>query len=666
MIAFNEKFHLSDNFFCSDKSLTHRAFILAAIADGECRLENVTFSRDICSTVNALRVLGAKIRIEGSCATVTPIVKPPLNEVTLDCGNSGTTARLLAGLVAGLGVKARFVGDESLSARPMKAVVEFLRALGADISLQQGCLFVCRGGVLTGKNLYAEVSSAQVKSAVVLAGLFAKGITRYAEKLSTRNHTEIMLANFGAKVSTFCENGRSVVTVEQSRPHSFCIKLPRDPSAVAYSVALALLKEQNVTFTDVLLNPARLGFYDVLRQSGAKISYTDLHTVAGEPVGNIVVQRSRLTPFFASEQDSVNGIDELPLLAAMALFVAGEHRFEGVAALRYKECDRIEAIADIICVCGQTYSYDGNSLTVRSNGIVPLNRRFRTFGDHRIAMCCAVLSVAVGRGCIDGAPFDVSDPNFLQSLGISPLKLGLIGSDIKQSVSPRLHTYLAMCAGVCCSYDIIQLSRDVSDDELLRIIDKYDGLNITMPFKTRVAQLLHSEIPAVNTVGKNIVPQSTDGYGLIHPLQKGGVDFVGQPMWIVGAGGAAESCVRELSKYGCKMQIINRTESHAEALRNKYDLPRQVSDPMGVLTFIPACQFERELILPESCKFVLIAAYMGSSNIRLQAEKRGLTVVDGLEMNYYQGTVGFSLWTDTPVQDNYEDYLKYIEEFDYI
>ena len=138
------------------------------------------------------------------------------------------------------------------------------------------------------------------------------------------------------------------------------------------------------------------------------------------------------------------------------------------------------------------------------------------------------------------------------------------------------------------------------------------------------------------------------------------------PLWIVGAGGAAEACIRELLGYGCKLQILNRTAANARALRDKYDLPERVADPVGVLTFIPECDFEKSLILPDSCRFVFIAAYKGYSNIRAQARSRGIAVVDGLEMNYAQGAASFSLWTGTPVQDDYEGYLQYVGEFDYI
>lgn len=661
MIAFNEKFHLGD-VNCSDKSLTHRAFILAAIADDVSTIGNVTLSRDVLCTVNALRAFGAKILFNGNAATVYPIRELPSKPVTIDCGNSGTSARLLAGLAVGLGVKAKFVGDESLSKRPMDRVVKPLQALGADIRLADDCLFVCGGGKLVGREIVAPVVSAQVKSAVLLSGLFAEWKTCYIEKTPTRNETELLLSYLGVKTETTREGK---ITVRPCKPHAFCANLPNDPSAAAYGVALAILKNERAVFENVLLNPRRVGFYNVLQRSGANIKYSNFREVLGQCAADIeVAPCDGLRPFFADKTDVIEGIDEIPLLAAMSLFVEGTHVFEDVGELRNKECDRIRAVEHIAEVCNQKAYYQNGKLTVTTNGVVPRGERFKTFDDHRIAMCETVLCVAVGGGSVNSQPFDVSHPDFLEFLGVRPLKLGLIGERVDKSISPRLQTYLAMNAGVCCSYDAITVRPDVTDGELLKIIRSYDGLNVTAPFKTRVAKLLNSDVPSVNTVCN--LPCSTDGYGVVRPLQKHGAEFVGKPLWIVGAGGAAEACVCELKKYGCQMQILNRTEAHAEILSAKYDLPRVVDDPVGVLSFLPQCDFEKQIQLPPSCKFVVIADYMGESNIRLQAEKRALLVIDGREMNYYQGAKSFSVWTGTALQDDYEGYLKYVNKYDYI
>ncbi len=666
MITFNNVFQLDPDCICSDKSLTHRAFILASIADGVSHIDNVTFSQDVMSTVEGLRTLGATIDVERDRATVTPIVALPKGEVTIDCGNSGTTARLLAGLAVGLGVKARFIGDESLSKRPMNSLTSCLSAMGAQISQQSGCLFVCRGGKLVGRNFHNVAWSAQLKSAVILAGLFADGVTAYSEKTMSRNHTELMLSHLGASVQIGGDRANYMVSVQKSRPRCFDIDLPRDPSAVAYSVALALLTKQRYVARNVLISPTRIGFYDTLINSGADIAFTNVREAFGEQIGDIEVGPSRLTDIAQTELQAYNGIDEIPILATVAVATRGVHRLRMLKELKTKECDRCEAIKYLAEICAKECRWDNDTLIVRSDGVLPKNVYFNSFGDHRIAMCEAVLSLVVGGGSVNNAPFAVSNPCFLQMLGVRHMRFGLIGVDVSQSVSPRMMAYLALNSGVCCSYELVNLPADVSDADLIKTIEQFDGLNVTMPFKTRVAKLLHADVASVNTVGKNIAPQSTDGYGLVHPLEKHKIDFANKPLWIVGAGGASEACVTELLKYGCKMQIVNRTAEHARRLQTKYGLSQNVSHPVGVLTFVPECEFEKNILLPDSCKFVFISAYRGASGVREQAEKRNLKVVDGLEMNYSQGTKGFSLWTGTKLQDDYAGYLKFIETYDYL
>ena len=641
MINFTAQFNINTEVDCGDKSITHRALILAALSSGKCVIRNVMLSKDILSTIDCLRTLGAKIDVNGTTVTVTPIAELPNEEVILNCGNSGTTARLLAGVVAGLGVKARFVGDGSLTKRPMQRVIEPLRLLGANIDCEKGCLFVNYGGKLHGATISAQFTSAQVKSSVLLAGLFAEGETTYLEKLPTRNHTELMLSSLGANIRV-C--GREI-TVGKSTLKAFEIDIPNDPSSVAFGVALAVAKGTDVTFRNVLLNETRLGFYRVLQQSGANIDYANVREVFGERVGDIVVKKRLLKPFFATEQDVIDGIDEVPLLATLALTVKGEHKFSNVAELQYKECNRIQAIQHIAELCGQKAIFDGTDLTVISNGELPRGKYFNSFSDHRIAMCESVLSIIVGGGSVDSAPFDISFPQFLYMLGIEPLRLGLIGENVSDSKSPLLMAHLAGEASICCSYDTINLPKDISDDKLIKVIDSFHGLNVTMPFKNRVATLLHAECPSVNTVGKTIPPQSTDGYGIIQSLRSHSIDVQGKPLWIVGAGGAAEACVVELLQYGCKMQIINRTVRHAKSLTEKYGLCEVIDNPIGVLSFVPGCEFEQNLTLPGSCKFLLVADYKGYSGLREQATKRGVTVIDGLEMLYHQGAKSFALWT---------------------
>lgn len=656
MLRINGQFNIDTSAVHGDKSLCHRALILASIANGKSVVCNLTLSRDVLATVNCLRKLGAKINLEGNTAIVEPITEP-CNNVELNCENSGTTARLLAGVVAGLGVKARFVGDVSLARRPMDRVLDPLTEMGARFNKTDGCLFESLGGKLCGKKIVAAVNSAQVKSAVLLAGLFAEGKTAYVEKIPTRNHTELMLRNMGADISV----DGSTVTVAKSTLHPLDFDVPCDVSSMAFLAGAALMLDKQVVCRNTLLNDRRIGFISVLKRSGANISFENVRNAAGEKVGDIVVNKSRLKSLFAAETDVCDGIDELPILAAISVTTEGKHVFEGVSELRNKESDRIQAILNTVKICNQQASFDGKNITIVSNGKLPKNPRFKSFNDHRIAMAQAVLCLAAGGGSVDETPFDVSFPEFRFALGLNEYKLGLIGSDIANSRSPLLMEYLASGANVNCSYDLVTLPANVSEKELLGVIRRYDGLNVTMPFKTRVASLLNADCVTVNTVGKNIQSQSTDGYGIVKALEDCKVDFANKPVWVVGAGGAAVTCVETLLKYGCKIQIINRTESRACELTAKYNLLTDIAEPYGVLSFIPECEFEREIKLPDSCRFVFVAAYKGRSGLREQALKRGITYVDGLRMLYHQGAKSFSLWTNTPLQDGYDGFKCFFD-----
>ncbi|MCH5152023.1 MAG: hypothetical protein J1F65_05150 [Clostridiales bacterium] len=658
MLNLNGQYQLHTNVSYGDKSLSHRALILAALSSGKCIIRNLSLCSDVMYTANCLMTLGAKITISGTTATVIPIKKKPSKEVILNCGNSGTTARLLAGVVAGLDVKARFVGDKSLMKRPMDRVIAPLEAMGAEFKTEPDCLFVSCGGALKGTTIEPKVDSAQVKSAVLLAGLFADGETHYVEKNPTRNHTELMLDNFGASIFGNALN----VGVKKSSLIPFELDLPNDPSSAAYLVALALLKGEELTLPNVLLSDRRLGFYRILQRSGANISFANIHTVCGERVGDIVVKPSVLKPIVATELDVSDGIDEVPLLATVALTVKGKHLFKGVTELQNKECDRVEAIKHIVSVCNQKCSFNGKSLRIVSDGKLEGGKSFVSFDDHRIAMCEVVLSLYLGGGNVDKTPFEVSFPQFLPMLGVKPLRLGLIGQHVYDSKSPLLMAHLAKNAGVCCSYDTVELPANISDEELLNAVNSFDGLNITTPFKIRVADLLKTKLTSLNTVGKNIAPQSTDGYGVLQALHHHDVDPRYSSLWIIGAGGSAEACVHELVQYGCKMQVFNRTEEKAKALSLRYGLQKKVAKPIGVLSFVPECEFEQSLTLPESCEYLLVADYKGRSNLAEQADSLGIPVIGGLEMLYYQGAKSFSLWTNTPAQDDYDGFAAVLPQ----
>lgn len=653
MINFTSQFAIKTNVSCGDKSLSHRALILAAIADGECRVKNLSPCSDVMSTVRCLRKLGAKITISGNTAHIVPIATPTAKTV-LDCNNSGTTARLLAGLCAGLGVDAKFVSDQSLSRRPMARVLQPLSQMGARFATGKGMLFEMLPSRLSGCHVTSDVPSAQVKSAVLLAGLFADGETVFTENVPTRNHTENLLLHTGASLQV---HGKEIC-IQKSRPHSFEISLPNDFSSVAYLIALGLLSGQQKMFRNVCVNERRIGMVKILQKSGAKITFLNNRKYFGEDVADIMVEKSGLSPIFATYGEVCDAIDEIPVLASLAVATKGKHLFCNVSELKHKESDRIQAIIRTVCACGQRAFSEGENLCIESDGNVRQKPHFNALGDHRIAMSQAVLCLAVcGGGRVDNENFDVSFPDFLKAVGVHPLSFAVVGSNVKNSLSPLLMGVLSSRADVCCTYNAVQLPADVSDKKLLHCLDGFDGVNLTMPFKERVASLLGCSAKSVNTVGKNITPTSTDGYGIVRALQAHNVPLQGAKLWIVGAGGGAEACVEQLQKYGCDMQIVNRTQSRADALSRRYCL-KKVENPQGVLSFVPECDFEQSLQLPSSVRFVLVSAYMGYSGLKAQALQRGLEFIDGREMLYHQGDASFALWTGKKVQNNFENFQK--------
>lgn len=649
MINFTSFHKLNNGVAYGDKSISHRALIFASVATGKSVIKNISLCADVLATAECLRTLGATITISGTTAKVLPIERAT-NGAILNCHNSGTTARLLAGLVAGLGISATFVGDSSLVKRPMDRVLQPLAEMGAKYRKSEGILFEILPSKLCGSKIFAQTNSAQVKSAVLIAGLFAEGATTYVEKLPTRDHTEILLRQFAGNAE---RTGESVLR-SNLRGTEICV--PNDISSAAFLIALALLDGEDITLGNVGVNPRRTGFLRVLQRSGANILLQNRRQVCGEDVADICVQKSNLGPLFADSADVCDAIDELPVLVALALATKGKHLFCNVSELQYKESNRVQALlktAETLC---QKAQFDGENLSIESNGILPQKPGFADFGDHRIAMCQAVLALSVcNGGSVDNGCFDISFPNFLQAAGVAPKRFALVGSEIHSSLSPQLMRHFASVANVCCSYEKVQLTAETSDSKLLSVLQSFDGANVTMPFKTRVAKLFEGP-GSVNTVGK-FGATSTDGYGIVQSLFAHNVQFQGAPLWIVGAGGAAEACIAELQKYRCQMQVFNRTATRAQALSEKYGL-QTCRDPVGVLSFVPECDFEKQLTLPQSAQFVFVAAYHGQSGLAAQAKQRGILCIDGLEMLYHQGALSFALWTGTAVQNNFEEFEK--------
>lgn len=402
-----------------DKSLSHRALMFAALADGASRVRGLLDAEDVRATASALAALGVLIEWKGGEARIGGRGRRGLRApgTDLDCGNSGTTTRLLAGVVAGHPFAARFVGDESLSRRPMKRIKEPLEAMGATVELENGdgLPMTVRGNVLHPIVWRTPTASAQTKSAILLAALVAGVRAEVQEPAPSRDHTERLLTAMGATVHTV--NG--AVTLEPAeRLQPLDITVPGDPSSAAFLVALVLLAENaEIELPDVGVNARRMGFFEVAREMGASLSWDADHEVGGEPVGTIRARSSHLRGIMVDGNDVPAMIDELVLLACLATRAEGETIVSGAQELRVKESDRITAVVQNLRTLGADAEELTDGFAVRGSRH-PLRGSVRTYGDHRVAMAFGVLAKLPGNDIRidDRACVAVSYPDFWNDL----------------------------------------------------------------------------------------------------------------------------------------------------------------------------------------------------------------------------------------------------------
>jgi 3-phosphoshikimate 1-carboxyvinyltransferase len=380
-----------------DKSISHRALLLAAIATGPSRVRGILDSADVRSTAGVLRALGADVPPLGAEIVVQGVgfdgLRSPIAD--LDCGNSGTTARLMAGVAAASPVVARFVGDASLTRRPMRRVARPLEAMGARFEFEtaDGLPMTVHGGRLRGIEWANETSSAQVKSAILLAGVIAGVEVSVAEPRPSRDHTERMLAARG--VSLTVSPGR--VTVRRDGPLPACdTDVPGDPSSAAFFAALAALSSSgDLVLRDVGVNPTRTGFLEALREMGARVELQSTREQGGEPVADVVVAAGDLRAIDVGADRVPSLIDELPLLACVAARARGRTSITGADELRVKESDRIAAVVANLRAVGARAEELGDGMVIEGSD-APLAGRVRTHGDHRLAMAFAVLGALPG------------------------------------------------------------------------------------------------------------------------------------------------------------------------------------------------------------------------------------------------------------------------------
>jgi 3-phosphoshikimate 1-carboxyvinyltransferase len=402
-----------------DKSISHRAVLLGALAEGETHVHGFGRSGDTQSTIDAVRALGAEVEdVAEDELIVRGVGLRGLRAGTIDCGNAGTLMRLVMGVLAGQSGRFELTGDESLSSRPMERIAEPLRQMGASIETTDGHAPVIVEGSdpLHGIGYELPVASAQVKSAVLLAGLNAEGPTTVVEPVPTRDHTELMLESAGVRV----KRRATSVTIEPAAAlHLGEIDVPGDISSAApFLAAAALVPGSDITIHDVNLNPRRTGFLDVLERMGAHLAIFNRHKAGREHVGDVQIQYTELGAVEVNGNEVPLLVDELPLVALLASHARGKSFVRGAEELRVKETDRIEAVTDGLRSFGAhvTSKPDGweiNGVPTRLKG-----GRIDARGDHRIAMLGAVAGLASREGVeIVGADtVAISFPGFFQLL----------------------------------------------------------------------------------------------------------------------------------------------------------------------------------------------------------------------------------------------------------
>lgn len=419
-----------------DKSISHRSLILSALTIGKSQISGLLEGEDVLATAAALRAMGAKIEKKDSSWTVNGVGVGGLMqpETAIDLGNSGTSVRLLMGLVASHDISVTFTGDASLSKRPMGRVIDPLSSMGADFTARmssdgKACLPLTVRGLCPAVPIEYRlpVASAQVKSAILLAGLNTPGVTRVIEPVPTRDHSETMLKGFGANltVETDRDGNRIISLTGEVELSPQKIKVPGDPSSAAFPVVAALLVPgSDIVVENVGINPTRAGLFTVLQQMGGDISFKKKRTVGGEPVADIHVKHSQLTGIDVQADIAPSMIDEFPILFIAAALAEGTTTTSGLHELRVKESDRLSQMAEGLSLLGVDVTEKEDGLIITgSGGPIPGGKKktaIETALDHRIAMSFAVAGLVTEKGVAidDMSPTETSFPGFVDLLAI--------------------------------------------------------------------------------------------------------------------------------------------------------------------------------------------------------------------------------------------------------
>ncbi|HEY8443427.1 MAG TPA: 3-phosphoshikimate 1-carboxyvinyltransferase [Clostridia bacterium] len=396
-----------------DKSITHRAIMFNSIAEGEAKVYNALLGEDCLATINCMRKLGAKISVEPDYVHIVGARKLK-NSQELYVGNSGTTIRLLTGLLCGAGVSAELDGDDSIKKRPMNRIIEPLTMMGAKITSAPGgyAPLKIKGGSLKGIEYKMPVASAQVKSCLLLAGLFAEGTTTIIEDVKTRNHTELMLEAMSANIMV----RKNKISISKSSLKSIDITVPGDISSAAYLMVLAtILKDSYIVLKNVGVNPTRTGILDILKICGAKITMLNKRSTGEEPVSDMLIQSAdAIKPFVIGGDLIPRLIDEIPILAVLACFADGVSVIKDAKELKVKESNRIDTTVNMLKKMGARIEATDDGMIITGTGALMGGVEIDAGLDHRLAMSAAI----AGAVSLDGVEIknaeiaDVSYPGF--------------------------------------------------------------------------------------------------------------------------------------------------------------------------------------------------------------------------------------------------------------
>ena len=396
-----------------DKSISHRALMFGALASGRTRISGLLEGDDVINTARVVDLLGCPARKVGDIWEVLGrgvggLAQPAAD---LDFGNAGTGCRLMMGVVAGHDITVRMTGDASLSKRPMRRVLDPLKTMGVRVIDDRETLpLSLRGSSRLIPIVYeTPVPSAQVKSAVLIAGLAAGGATTVIEKEATRDHTERMLRYFGAEIATEHRGGKTAITIKgHAELEGRDVTVPGDPSSAAFvAAAAAIVPGADVTIQGVLVNETRTGFYTTLREMGCDVTFLNAREENGEPIADIRVRQAKLTGVRVPPERAPSMIDEYPVLACVAAYASGETRMEGLGELKVKESDRLAATIAGLTANGVAARVDGEAMIVAGSAHVRGGGMVATHMDHRIAMAFLILGLGAD------APVSIDDISFV-------------------------------------------------------------------------------------------------------------------------------------------------------------------------------------------------------------------------------------------------------------